>query len=264
MDLHQARLEDQRDQVERDLLELDEQVAAGEIDEQTAAKLRATYVAEGEEVASALAEIAASEGAAPLPRSKGRTLAGVAIVVAGLAVIGFGVTRFVEGNNDRVAAGVPADVLSGNGVDLASVTNEQLEEVVAANPSIVDMRLALARRYFQGSEFSDALRHYMIVLDDGPHPEALANVGWMLYLSGEVDNAILFFEESLAAEPGYGPAMYFLADATYSELQDAAGAMALLDQLLASDQVGADVRGSAEGLRDTINAAEGNAAEGTE
>ncbi len=132
--------------------------------------------------------------------------------------------------------------------DLADVTNEELEVVIAENPDIVPMRLALARRYVEEGSFSEALGHYMVVLEDGPHPEALAYVGWMTYLSGDPQTAEGLLERSLAQEPENGIALWFLANTRFEGLGDAAGALPLLDTL-SQQELPDDVRDAVIALR---------------
>jgi tetratricopeptide (TPR) repeat protein len=120
-----------------------------------------------------------------------------------------------------------------------------MEEVVAANPEIVGMRLALARRYFEAGEFDQAIDHYMIVLEQEQDPEALANVGWMTYLSDRPDVALGYLERAIALEPDFAQAYWFLANIRYA-LGDTEGAIEPLEQLLAFDAVPDEVRREAE------------------
>jgi tetratricopeptide (TPR) repeat protein len=114
------------------------------------------------------------------------------------------------------------------------------------------MRLALARRYFDAGEFTPALDHYMIILDTEQNPEALANVGWMTYLSGRPDVAATFVEESLVRDPSYLPAIWFLANIRFEGLDDPAGAREPLERLIAADGVPDDVRGAAEAMLEEV------------
>ena len=104
------------------------------------------------------------------------------------------------------------------------------------------MRLALARRYMEANDFSSALDHYMIVLEGGQHPEALANVGWMTYLSGRPDVAVSFVEQALAVQPDYPLAYWYLATIRFDGLGDLPGAVEPLRALLSYDDLPADMR----------------------
>jgi tetratricopeptide (TPR) repeat protein len=245
------RIEDQLAQVEADLAELDEQVEAGEIDEETAAGLRVNYRSEADGLRDRLARFdgaaAASQDAdaavaVPVPgRSRRRMLIGGAILAVGGIVIAAVAITSANSSPSNAVAGVAAEDAEG----LASVSSEEMEEVVAANPEIVGMRLALARRYFEAGEFDQAIDHYMIVLEQEQDPEALANVGWMTYLSDRPDVALGYLERAIALEPNFAQAYWFLANIRYA-LGDTEGAIEPLEQLLAFDAVPDEVRREAE------------------
>ena len=136
---------DQIEQVDRDLAEIDAQVDAGELDAATAARLRAAYEEERATLLASEAEPPPSD----TRRSPQRTLVGGLIL--GVGVIAIAAFAFVSLQDDSPAAevsdGVATDVLAGSsGVDLSEVTTEEMEAVVADNPTIVGMRLALAGR----------------------------------------------------------------------------------------------------------------------
>jgi cytochrome c-type biogenesis protein CcmH/NrfG len=110
-----------------------------------------------------------------------------------------------------------------------------MEAVVAANPDIIPMRLALARRYVEAGDFSAALPHYFEVLErDERNAEALMYMGWMTYLSGDAATGVALIEQSLESAPGDVLAMWLLANARYYGLGDETGAVPLLEAVLAS------------------------------
>jgi cytochrome c-type biogenesis protein CcmH/NrfG len=247
-------LEDQLAQVGRDLTEVDQQVAAGELDTKTADRLRATYRSEADALRTRLA---VQEPAGSKPSMGSRSWIGLAVfAVAAVAVLVLAAVSLVDRSpGGSLTGGVASDVLNGEQPDLAAISNEEMEAVVAANPDIVPMRLALARRYFDAGEFTPALDHYMIILETEQHPEALANVGWMTYLSGRPDVASTFVEEALARDPSYLPAMWFLASIRFEGLGDAAGAVDPLERLLEADGVPDDIRRAAQDLLERVRAA---------
>lgn len=256
-----ARLRERIAQAERDLAEIDEQVADGEIDDATADRLRSRYEAERKEMLELLQahsdEVRAS---ADGPVAKGdalitpRRLAGAAILTIAAAALAFGVVQVV---GDSATEGVASDVAAGEGANLDDITNEQMEEVVAQNPDIAPMRLALADRYFADGDFSKALNHYMYVLDTlgVQDASALANVGWMTYLSGASDVGVSFVERSLELQPDGGIAFWYLANIRLRGLGDAAGAIEPLNSLLEYDNLPAELRSEAEALLDEAEAA---------
>ena len=258
MNAERLRLEDHLAQVNTDLAELDEQVEAGEIDEETASRLRENYRAEAEgledrisridEVAFPVVPDASDEGVDETPppgRSHRRMLIGGAILGVGAIVIAAFAITSLNSQPSNVLAGVAGEVAIDGATDLASVSNEEIEAVVAANPEIVGMRVALARRYFETGDFDKAIDHYMIVLEKEQNPEALANVGWMTYLSDRPDVALEYVEQAIAIEPNFVQAYWFLANIRFA-LGDGEGAIEPLEQMLAFDGVPDDIRREAE------------------
>jgi tetratricopeptide (TPR) repeat protein len=247
MTLEAARWRERIAQAERDLAEIDEQVADGEMDDATAARLRLRYEAERTEMLELLQADADEPPAVGDALITPRRLAGAAILTIAAAALAFGVVQAV---GDSAAEGVASDVIAGGGVNLDDITNEEMEEIVAQNPDIAPMRLALADRYFADGDFSNALNHYMYVLDTlgVQDPSALANVGWMTHLSGAADVGVSFVERSLELQPDGGIALWYLANIRFRGLGDAAGAIEPLQSLLEYDNLPAELRTEAERL----------------
>lgn len=238
-----VQLEAQQAQVRADLADLAGQVEAGELDEQTAARLRAKYTGEGEAIAAEIASLEVAEprtgGARLLTRRRltGALLlvgAFVAVVVVAAGAIQPRVGGFITGND--------------TGVDLDSVTNDQLEAVIAANPDnpqIGGMRVALANRYFEERDFPSALPHYLAGLEGSLTTErraqALGRVGWMTFLSGEVDVAELYMQESLGTDPDYGEGQFFYGLLLLNGRADPCGARTYLEAVQAREDVPDDI-----------------------
>ncbi len=235
---------DELEQVDRDLAEIESQLAAGELDAATAERLRTVY---GEERAALLA-VAAAPPETETGRSRRRTLAGGLILGVGVVAIASFAILSLQSDTpaDEVSDGVATEVLAGgSGVDLSSVTNEQMESVVAENPTIVGMRLALAGRYVEDGDHSTALDHYLVVLDQDPEQaEALAMVGWLSFLAGEPELAEPFVVKALSIEPNYPSALWFLANIK-RQLGDPESAAEAIERLLAFD-LPDDVRAEAD------------------
>lgn len=205
---------DQIEQVDRDLAGIEAQLDAGELDAATADRLRAAY--EEERAALVAAEAATPEPEPDSSRLPRRALVGGLILVVGIVVIAVFAALSLQDDEPaaEVTDGIATDVLGGgSGVDLSEVTTEEMEAVVAGNPTIVGMRLALAQRYVDAGDYRSALPHYLTVLDqDSDQPEALAMVGWLSFLSDEAELAEPFVEKALAVEPDYPLAWWFLAN----------------------------------------------------
>lgn len=252
-----------REQIEllqEELADIDAQVRDGDIDAETASRIRSRYETE-------LAGLEALEAAEPDPTPPGsdtpdtehgrkrfdpRALMGIAIVVIALVVIGVFAVRSLNTQAVVGADGIVGDVVRGEDqIDLSTVTNEEMEVVVAENPDIVPMRLALARRYFEAGEFDKALGHYFEVLDREQNPEALANIGWMTYLSGRPDIAAGYVEIALERQPDFLAAKWFLGN-IYVSIGRFDEATIFLTEVLASDDVPAEVKESAVALLEQI------------
>ncbi|GMR02627.1 MAG: hypothetical protein BMS9Abin20_0969 [Acidimicrobiia bacterium] len=254
-----------RQQIEliyEELAEVALQVRDGDLDEATAAEVQERYRAE-------LADLEASLESAETPspddetepepagvrrRLNGRALVGVALVAVAITVIGVYAVQSLTDRRVAGAEGVVGDVVTGaNQIDLDKVTNEEMEAVVAANPDIIPMRLALARRYFEAGEFDKALDHYFEVLNRERNPEALANVGWMTYLSGRPDVAVGYVEAALEREPDYLAAEWFLGN-IYVSLGRNTEAVVPLTKIASSNDVPDDVQKAAVTLLVQIEA----------
>ncbi|MEA2010717.1 MAG: tetratricopeptide repeat protein [Actinomycetota bacterium] len=253
--MNAARIADQIAQVDRDLAEVDEQVEVGELDEATADRLRSAYRAERGALEKQLDDIepvlvVSDEADGPTGRSKSRSWAGAAIVGVGVVVIAVVAVFSLQERTPAGEAtdGVATEVLEGaGGADLASVSLQEMEAVVAQNPDIPGMRIALADRYVAEGNYSKGLEHYMVVLDlDPDDPEALARVGWLTFLSGEPSLAAPFVERALVIQPDFPQAYWFLANIRM-EVGDAVGAIDPLQRLLAYE-LPIDVRAEAEAL----------------
>ena len=175
------------------------QVEDGELDQATADRLVARYQAEIEGLVDEQ-----PDRPTPSPTSARRVVGAVLLIGAltAVSVVAFAAIRprdggFVTGETDQ-------------GTDLASITNDQMESVIAANadlPEVAGMRIALGDRYFNEGAHSDALRHYLPALDGQldktNRAKALARIGWMSFISGRPDLAERYLGEAIEIDGGY-------------------------------------------------------------
>ena len=247
-------LEEQRDLALRDLAELEVQVADDEIDEVTAAPLRRTYEADAAAAIRGLEDLERTQGQVdddvPRRATRRRGLA-AASSVAALAAIGAAVAlpQFI---GDRPDGGFVTgnEAVATQGRDLSEVTNEEMEQVVAANPEVVPMRLRLAHRYLDEGRMEKAFEHYMAVLDRQPHPEAMSHLAWIVFTNGEVDLALQLLEASRARQPDDAETMWFLANVHLYGRDDPDAALPLLEQLTARDDLGVQAEEVEQALED--------------
>ncbi|SSC22231.1 Tetratricopeptide repeat-containing protein, partial [Klenkia terrae] len=238
------RLEQGRDQALRDLLDLERQVRDGELPADVADGLRQTYERTAARALALLAAPTPDEvGATSVTdRSsrRGRLVAyGLAVAVALFAAVvllpvylGERPTGGTVSGNEAlgpVASGADEDTAPR---DLSTVTNEEMEDVVAQKPDVLDMRLALAHRYLDEGDYLAAARHYLVALDREPrNVEAQSHYGWLLMQAGEPDQALEYVDRALAQDPRAVEALWFRANIALYGLSDPAGALTVLEQL---------------------------------
>lgn len=250
---------EQRDQVQerhdaaiRDLLELEDQLQAGEVAADRAAILRERYEAEA---AAALTWLD-DHGPDPEPTpgvdderlrttdpeqpatgpSRRRRWIGVAGGLAVVLALGVAVAQNVR---PREEGGViTGSVPSAPEQDSPDATLEEMAAVVEENPDVVPMRLALAHRYLDAGKTDQAADEYMAVLERVDDPEAMAHLGWLLFLDDQLDLAVPLLEESLEQRPDDAEAMWFMANVRLYGQERPGQALPLLERLLARDDLG--------------------------
>lgn len=255
-------LEERRDQAFEDLQALDEQCAQGEIDDATAARLRASYehealIAVQRLEATAVAPEDHQASSAPAPRRRlGRRVSGAVLLVGAMALAVLAVPGALR---DRGPGGVVSgeDVSgSAEGRDLATVTNEEMEAVVAENPDIVPMRLRLAHRYLDDGYTSKALGHYLEVLDREPrNTEAMTHLGWVTFNGGDADLAAQLLEASLEESTDQPEAQWFLANVRLYGQDRPDDAVRILESLVAEGAVAPDDRAALDDVLTQARAA---------
>ena len=252
---------DRRDAALRDLEKLEEQRRSGLVDDATADRLWVRYAREavaqddpptptsrtGDETAMRAAAAAAT---AARGGRWGRRLGLLTLAAAGAGVIGLGVGSdvsdrgagaFITGN-EATARAAPAT----GGRDLSEVTNEEMEQVVTANPDVVPMRVRLAHRYLDDGQFDRAVEHYLQVLDREDHPEAMSHLGWILFTQGRAELAAPLLDRSRELDPQDPEAVWFQANLLLYGQDDPAPAVPLLEGLLRRDDLGDTQRSDVE------------------
>ncbi len=125
---------------------------------------------------------------------------------------------------------------AGTGRDLSSVSEEEMEEVVSANPQVVPMRLALVERYLRKGELEAAERHADVALGLAAEPDdrqrALQLSGWLTALAGNPTEGAALLTKSLQLDPNDLDTQWFLANVRLTGLGDIAGAASLLEGML--------------------------------
>lgn len=245
------RLAEAADQARRDLAELDEQQATGEIDEKTGRLLRTRYLRDLEAAQQGLSKVADEP---ETTRSRGRMLMGAAVIAIGIALAVGLVGSFIQTPDDATLTGVA----SNPEFDPSNFSNETLEATLLSfegNPEAIaqtmPMRFRLAERYFEGQEFEKAFGHYRRIIESNPDPElasaALTRVAWIVWVgNGLTDLALQTVDQALAAAPDNTEATYVKAQLLWCGTDDPEGAVPLLESVLDSDQIDDTVRAQVE------------------
>ncbi|MGH9244122.1 MAG: tetratricopeptide repeat protein [Acidimicrobiales bacterium] len=143
--------------------------------------------------------------------------------------------------------------------DLSQVSNDEMEAVIADNPDVVPMRLALVERYLDDGEIARAHAHAQEALARSTAPanraRSLRYVGWTLALLGNPAEGEEFLRESLALEPGHDDSLWFLARVLFEGEARPADAIPLLEEVLASDVLSDAQRPQVEAKLDEARAA---------
>ena len=241
------RLEEAADQARRDLAELDEQQSTGEIDEETGRLLRARYLKDLETARQGLSEVPDEP---PVTRSRGRMLAGAAVIAVGIAIAVGLVGNFIQTPDDATLTGIA----SNPEFDPDNFSNETLEATLLSfegDPEAIaqtmPMRFRLAERYFESQDYDRAFGHYRRIIESDPEPDlasaALTRVAWIVWVgNGLTDLALQTVDQALTAAPDNVEAVYVKAQIVWCGIDDPDGAVPLLASVLASDQIDEAVR----------------------
>ena len=203
-------LSERRDQTAFDLKEIKQQLLDGEIDKATYESLKTLYTSER----ALLKDSPATEEETLPTRSRTRFAVGAAILALAIVAITFAASQFAVDRDGGFITG--NDIGEQAPVDLDAVTNEQMIAVIESNqglPQANGMRLALAERYFEAQEYSEAFGWFDEVLASNPSDfeasEALARTAWMVHASGESDVAISTLDRALELNADNGEARLF-------------------------------------------------------
>ena len=196
----------------------------------------------------------------------GVAVIGIATVAAGfLAVHGHSAAR----STSAPTASVTTPATTQDGRDLSQVSNDEMETVVAANPDIVPMRLALVERYLKAADGEPTLDGKKAQLQraefhageaaarattTADQARAVRYLGWTTALLTDPAKGASLLEQSLVKEPGNPDALWFLATVRFDKLNDPVAAKPVLEQLLAAS-IDDTQRQAVQAKLDKVNAA---------
>ena len=158
-------------------------------------------------------------------------------ILSSAAILLFFIILFINLNNN-------SESITRTNTDLDNVTNEEMEKVITDNPDIYPMRIALANRYFDEINYSNALPHYMYVAENSNDNEiksfALSQIAWMVFESNNREVAIDYLREALRINENsiiaksYLGIIYLQDPTTRSEGEE------LLNEVLSSNKLSSD------------------------
>jgi len=166
-------------------------------------------------------------------------------ILSSTAIFIFFIVLFINLNNNSEAT-------TRTNTDLENVTNEEMEKVINDNPDIYPMRIALANRYFDEINYSNALPHYMYVAENSNDNElksfALSQIAWMVFESNNIEVAIDYLDEALRINENSIIAKSYLGIIYLQDPITRSDGRELLNEILSSNKLSSEDRNFVEEL----------------
>lgn len=166
-------------------------------------------------------------------------------ILSSTAIFIFFIVLFINLNNNSEAT-------TRTNTDLENVTNEEMEKVINDNPDIYPMRIALANRYFDEINYSNALPHYMYVAENSDDNElksfALSQIAWMVFESKNIEVAIDYLDEALRINENSIIAKSYLGIIYLQDPITRNDGRELLNEILSSNKLSSEDRNFVEEL----------------
>jgi len=157
----------------------------------------------------------------------------------------FFIILFINLNNN-------SETFNRTNTDLDNVTNQEMEKVINDNPDIHPMRIALANRYFDEINYSNALPHYMYVAENSNDNElksfALSQIAWMVFESNNIEVAIDYLDEALRINENSIIAKSYLGIIYLQDPITRSDGRELLNEILSSNKLSSEDRNFVEEL----------------
>ncbi len=160
-------------------------------------------------------------------------------ILSTITIFIFFIILFINLNNN-------SETFNRTNTDLDNVTNQEMEKVINDNPDIHPMRIALANRYFDEINYSNALPHYMYVAENSNDNElksfALSQIAWMVFESSNIEVAIDYLEEALRINENSIIAKSYLGIIYLQNPNTRSDGRDLLNEILSSNKLSSEDR----------------------
>jgi tetratricopeptide (TPR) repeat protein len=159
--------------------------------------------------------------------------------VTGIAGALFGIiVGYMMGVPQREAGPVPMAAAAAAAAPTAIVTEQELQawhNVLAADPSNVRAHVELGNRLYDAGRYGEAIPHYQKAFaGDAKNVNVSTDLATALYYAGRVDEALKQFDRSLAIDPKHAQTLFNIGIVMRDGRNDAKGAIATWERLLAS------------------------------
>ena len=160
-------------------------------------------------------------------------------ILSTITIFIFFIILFINLNNN-------SETFNRTNTDLDNVTNQEMEKVINENPDIHPMRIALANRYFDEINYSNALPHYMYVAENSNDNElksfALSQIAWMVFESSNIEVAIDYLDEALRINENSIIAKSYLGIIYLQNPNTRSDGRDLLNEILSSNKLSSEDR----------------------
>ena len=160
-------------------------------------------------------------------------------ILSTITIFIFFIILFINLNNN-------SETTTRTNTDLDNVTNQEMEKVINDNPDIHPMRIALANRYFDEINYSNALPHYMYVAENSNDNElksfALSQIAWMVFESSNIEVAIDYLDEALRINENSIIAKSYLGIIYLQNPNTRSDGRDLLNEILSSNKLSSEDR----------------------
>ncbi len=160
-------------------------------------------------------------------------------ILSTITIFIFFIILFINLNNN-------SETTTRTNTDLDNITNQEMEKVINENPDIHPMRIALANRYFEEINYSNALPHYMYVAENSNDNElksfALSQIAWMIFESSNIEVAIDYLDEALRINENSIIAKSYLGIIYLQNPNTRSDGRDLLNEILSSNKLSSEDR----------------------